>query len=210
MLSLPKTIYFNFKYLPFEQARKLPIFVSHRVWLMQMAGSIHLEGSIHRGMITIGFGRVGIFDRHKSRTIWQVAGRVVFKGRARIGHGSKLSVSGNIIMGDGFTISAESTLVATTKVEIGRGVLFSWDILLADTDFHAINDEVGNRINENAPIIISDKVWIGCRSMILKGSRIPAGVIVAAGTTITSSTVFEENAIVGGNPVKVLKKNVSW
>lgn len=211
ILSLPKTIIFNFKYFPFKQAIKLPVFVSHRVWLMQLDGSVEIIGKpIRRGMISIGFGRVGIFDRHNSRSVWQVAGKVVFKGRAHIGHGSKFSVGGSLLLGDGFTISAESTIVATTRVEIGDNVLFSWDILLTDTDFHAIKDCKGERINNNTPVVIGDNVWIGCRSMILKGSQITSGSIVAAGTTVTSSSSFEANAIVGGDPARILKRNVFW
>ena len=212
VLSLPNTVFFNFKYFPFGQAIKLPVFVSHRVWLMQTSGSIQIEGPIRRGMITIGFGRIGIFDRHNSRSIWLVAGSVIFKGSARFGHGCKLSVGGRgrLVVGDRFTISAESTIVANTKVEIGRNVLFSWDILLADTDFHNINDESGDVINPDTPVIIGDDVWIGCRSLILKGSQIPSGTIVAAGTTITSTVQYGKNSIVGGNPVRALKENVNW
>jgi len=212
ILSLPNTILFNFKYLPFKQAVKLPVYVSYRVWLMQMDGRIQIQAPIHRRMISIGFGRIGIFDRHKSRTIWQVAGTVIFKGRAKIGHGSKISVGGRaeLVLGDGFTISAESTIVANKKVEIGNNVLFSWDILLVDTDFHAIKDNEGVIINPDVPVIIGDKVWIGCRSMILKGSEIPSGTIIAAGTTITSSLSSGTHSIVGGNPVRVLKEGVYW
>jgi len=212
ILALPNTLRFNFKYFPFKQAIKLPVYVSHRVWLMQINGNIQIEGPIRRGMITIGFGRIGIFDRQNSRSIWLVAGRVVFKGSARIGHGSKVSVGGRgkLILGDRFTISAESTIVTNKKVEIGNNVLFSWDILLADTDFHDIKNSGGEVINPDAPVIIGDNVWVGCRSMILKGSKIPSGTIVAAGTTITSTVNYGKNSIVGGNPVNILKENVYW
>jgi len=71
ILALPNTLRFNFKYFPFKQAIKLPVYVSHRVWLMQINGNIQIEGPIRRGMITIGFGRIGIFDRQNSRSIWR-------------------------------------------------------------------------------------------------------------------------------------------
>lgn len=179
---------------------------------MQTNGSIQIDGPVTRGMISIGFGRIGIFDRHNSRSIWLVAGRVVFKGSAKIGHGSKLSVGGRgrLVLGDRFTISAESTIVTNTNVEIGNNVLFSWDIFLADTDFHSIKNEGGEIINADNPVVIGDDVWVGCRSLILKGSKIPSGTIVAAGTTITSTVRYGKNSIVGGNPVRPLKENVFW
>ena len=211
ILALPNTIIFNFKYFPLKQAIKLPVYVSHRVWLMQLDGKVEIESTtVRRKMITIGFGRIGIFDRHNSRSIWQVAGHVVFKGAANIGHGSKLSVGGKLVLGSGFRVSAESTIVASSRVEIGRNALFSWDIFLADTDFHDINDAHGKVLNPRSPVILGDNVWIGCRTMILKGSNLSSGTIVAAGTTITSSGCFEENSIVGGNPARVIKQDVTW
>lgn len=212
ILSLPNTFIFNFKYFPFKQAIKLPVFVSHRVWLMQIDGKVTIKSPIKRRMVNIGFGRVGIFDRHKSRSIWQVAGHVVFNGRANIGHGSKLSVGSRakLILGDGFTISAESTIVANNRVEIGDNVLFSWDILLVDTDFHSIKDMDNNIINPDSPVKIGNNVWVGCRSMILKGSRLSDGVIVAAGTTVTASSASKANSIIGGSPLKIIKADVSW
>ena len=38
VISFPKTLWFNFKYFPFYDAIKLPVFVSQRVWLMTMDG----------------------------------------------------------------------------------------------------------------------------------------------------------------------------
>jgi len=69
IMALPKTIYFNFKYLKFSQAIKIPIFVSHRVWLMETEGHVKIPQPVKTGMVKIGFGEIGIFDQHRSRTI---------------------------------------------------------------------------------------------------------------------------------------------
>ena len=50
-------------------------------------------------------------------------------------------------------------------------------------------------------------VWIGCRSLILKGVNISDNVIVAANSTI-SRNIDEEFVVVGSNGV--LKENVGW
>lgn len=208
--ALPKTIIFNLKYFPLKDAVKLPVFVSHRVWLLELGGDVIIDAPIKTRMIKLGFGGVGIFDQNRSRSVWQVSGQVHFKGKADIGHGSKISVTGELVLGDDFTVSAESTIVAHSKVEFGRGALLSWDILVMDTDFHEIQDVDGNMINPNMPVTIGDNVWIGCRAMILKGSQIASGSVIAAGTTVTPVSPQEEKAIVGGNPARVLKQNISW
>src|SRR5512140_3718511 len=130
-LGLPNTLIFNFRYFPFFDALKLPVLVSHRVWLMDLSGTCKL-GVVRTGVVKIGFGEVGIFDRCNSRTIWQVPGHVEFAGKAAIGHGSKISVVGKLNVGNGLIITAESAIVAHRLVVIGEDVLISWDVLIMD------------------------------------------------------------------------------
>ena len=79
--GLPKTIYFNLKCLPFLQAIKLPIFISHRVILASLKGKIVFDcGNVKTGMVKIGFGYVGIFDRYRSRSIIENKGTLVLGG----------------------------------------------------------------------------------------------------------------------------------
>lgn len=208
ILGLPKTIVFNLKYFPLKYALRLPVFISHRVWLDELSGVVKLN-NLRTGAIKIGFGKVGIFDQHRSRTIWQVSGVVEFKGRAHIGHGSKISVSGTLIIGDNFCISAESSIIAKESVSIGSDVLISWDSLIMDSDFHDIYDCYQSKINPPMPIIIGNKVWVGCRTVILKGVTIVDGVVVAATSTVTKS-ILNPNSIVGGNPARVIKEKIKW
>lgn len=186
----------------------LPVLVSHRTYLSQMKGEIIIEKPTRFG-VKIGFGEVGIFDKQRSRSIWKVTGKLVFKGKANIGHGSKISVSGKMEIGEEFSITAESTIVCEEKITFGRNVLISWDTLIMDTDFHSILDESGQRINENQQISIEDYVWIGCRCTILKGTLIPPQNIIAANSVVTSN--FKNcNSVIGGIPAKTLKENIYW
>src|SRR3712207_7194243 len=79
--AIPKTLYFNFKYLPFKQAIKLPILVSHRMWLMTTGGRVKLSShSISPFMVKMGFNEVGIFDQMRSRGVINLNGEIEFKG----------------------------------------------------------------------------------------------------------------------------------
>jgi acetyltransferase-like isoleucine patch superfamily enzyme len=210
ILGLPKTILFNFRYFPLRHAIRLPVFVSHRVWLMDLSGKVKIS-DIQTGAVKIGFGNVGIFDQHRSRTIWQVSdsGVVEFKGKAKIGHGSKISVTGNLSVGKKFSITAESSIVAHKNISIGDDVLVSWDSLIMDTDFHKIYDSNGNQTNLPMPVTIGNMVWVGCRSLILKGVNIADGVVVAAASTVNKSIEIPYS-MVGGNPAKVIKEDIRW
>lgn len=206
-----KTLYFNWKYLPWQQAIRLPVLVSSHVRLLKMKGQIVIEGLVRPGMIQIGYGGVTIFDEKKSRSIWDVAGTVVFKGRCLIGHGSKVSVGegARLIAGENLIITAETSLICSTEVSIGSNCVLSWDILIMDTDFHTIRNQTDEIINKPQPIRIGDKVWLGCRCTILKGAVIPSGSVVGAGATITG-ILEQENGLYVGTPGRLSKQNINW
>lgn len=206
-----KSIYFNLKYLPFRQAIKLPILISNKVYLRVTSGKLIIDCPISTGLIQFGYGNVGIFDNKKSRSIWEVSGKIIFKGKCNIGHGSKISVgsSGVLILGENFVTTAETSIVAFTEIQFGNNCLLSWDILVMDTDFHKLKDELGNIINKPRPIIIGDKVWIGCRCLILKGTIIPNNCVIGA-DSIVSKVLEKENCLYVGSPCKMVKENISW
>lgn len=160
-------------------------------------------------MVKIGFGDVGHYDRKRSRTIWQVSGAVTFGGKASIGHGSKISVRGNLTLGDGFNMTAESTIVCAKEISFGKDCLVSWDILVMDTDEHPLYDKVGNRTNPDKPIVVGNHVWLGCKCVLLKGTLIPDNTVVSAGTLLKSAFTGE-NQVIGGTPPCILKSDIHW
>ena len=206
-----KTLYFNFKYLPFRQAVKLPFVISNKLYLRKTFGKVLLDCPISTGMVHIGYGEVGIFDDKKSRSVWDVAGTVIFKGKCHIGHGSKISVGeqGSLIFGENFTITAESTIVAYSEVRFGKNCLLSWDILVMDADLHKIKDKTGSVLNAPRPISIGNDVWIGCRCLILKGAIIPDGSILGANSTV-SKKLESERCIYVGNPAESVREDITW
>lgn len=209
LLSLPKTLRFNLHYFPLKTALRLPVFVSHRTFLRELHGKIVVPEKVNTAMIKIGFGDVGHYDRKRSRSIWQVSGTVAFGGKASIGHGSKLSVRGNLTLGADFNMTAESTIVCAHQISFGNDCLLSWDILIMDTDEHPIINQDDIRTNPDKPILVGNHVWIGCKCTLLKGTEIPNNTVVAAGTLLTSA-FSGENQVIGGNPPAVLKSDVRW
>lgn len=209
-LSIPKTLIFNFYYFPLSRAYRLPVWVSHNVYLSSLSGRVDLD-EWRTGVVKIGFGNVGVFDKNRSRTIWRVSGLVHFKGKVHIGHGSKLGVRGELYFGANSSITAESTIIANSRVIIGEGCLISWDVLILDSDFHDIFDktDMSAPINLNAPIEIGDRVWIGCRCTILKGVFIGEGIVIGAGSVISKNLTIHDS-IYAGVPGRIIKEGVVW
>ena len=207
--SIPKTLRFNLHYFPLKTALKLPVVVSHRTFLRELNGEVVLPETVETAMVKIGFGDVGHYDRKHSRSIWQVSGRVSFGGKASIGHGSKLSIRGDLALGADFNMTAESTIVCAKSIRFGNDCLLSWDILVMDTDEHPLYDKEHKRINPDKPIIVGNHVWIGCKCVLLKGAEIPDNTVLAAGTLLTSAFSGEQQ-VIGGNPPSILKREVRW
>jgi len=207
--SIPKTLRFNLHYFPLKTALKLPVIVSHCTFLRELHGKVELSENVETAMVKIGFGDVGHYDRKRSRSIWQVSGTVSFGGKASIGHGSKLSVRGNLKLGAGFNMTAESTIVCAKDIRFGDDCLLSWDILVMDTDEHPLYNKEGERINPDKAIVVGNHVWMGCKCVLLKGAELPDNTVLAAGTLLKSAFAGE-NQVVGGNPPSILKRDVRW
>ena len=75
-----------------------------------------------------------------------------------------------------------------------------------DSDFHQIQEQTTLK-DVSKPIFIGYKVWIGCRTMVLKGVNIPNECILAAGSVITGKYT-EKNCLISSAGIK--KYNVSW
>uniref|UniRef100_UPI0039EB3104 acyltransferase n=1 Tax=Clostridium perfringens TaxID=1502 RepID=UPI0039EB3104 len=138
----------------------------------------------------MGFGNVGIFDKKYDRGIWQNNGIVKLEKNINIGHGVKIVNFGELVLGDSIKITANSQLISYKRIEIGSNTIISWDNLIMDTDFHKIKNFNGEVINQNKDIIIGKCVWIGCRCLILKGSKLPNNSVIAAGSIINKD-LFE-------------------
>lgn len=211
-INLIKTLYFNLRYLPFSQAIKLPIMIYRHTDFYRLKGSVEIDAPVKMGMVKIGPHGLGTQNTRSPKSMWEVSGKVVFKGLAVIGRGSRISVGadGVLTLGDRFRITGDSSIICQKEVSFGEDCLLSWHILIMDTDFHRILKD-GNTINEAKAVTIGKHVWIGCRTTILKGVSIGDSVVVSANSTITKS-IKEDNCIIGGHgkSVEVLKTGVDW
>ena len=105
VISLPKSIYFCFRYLPFNQAIRIPILIAYDTSITQMGGvSINAE-KISPAMIHIGMFD-GSFDCGRNiRTTLQLqkGSKLIFNGRAAIARGAVINNAGVIEFGNNFS-----------------------------------------------------------------------------------------------------------
>jgi len=59
-------------------------------------------------------------------------------------------------------------------------------------------------LESGKPVAIGNDCWIGDGAIINPGVTLGNNVVIASGSVVTKS--FGDNALIGGNPVKVIKK----
>lgn len=203
------TIRFNFKYFELKDAIRFPVFVK-QTQLKKLEGKVIIDAPIRPGMIRIGYGYVGHFD-HSLKSIWEVSGRVIFKGSALLKFGSKIVVGpeGNLQLGEKFRISPQSSIICFKKIVFGNTCRLSWEVQVLDTDFHKIKTLEGEYLNQPKEISIGNHVWIGSRVSIMKGARIDNDCIVASNSVVTKH-LEGEHQIIAGIPARVVRTGVTW
>ena len=93
------------------------------------------------------------------------------------------------------------------SVTIGHHVMIGAGCLITDSNQHSIDWRErcmdGDRNKKSTPVVIGDYVFIGARSIVLKGVVIGEKSIIAAGSVVTKD--IPANCLAGGNPCKVIK-----
>ena len=213
ILAIPRTIYFNFRYFPVAQAVRLPIWLATNVRVRNMyRGGIVIDAPVRMAMIRVGFHQVDAICIYSLKTILNIQrpGRLVFQGEAHIGHGAIISCVGGVMtVGDNFAVSGSTSFVCYKEITIGRDVQFAWDSLVMDSDAHKIYALEGERVNEDRPIIIGDKVWLACQNTLLKGTVIGNNCVVGA-CSLLNKNYSEDGVIIAGSPARVVKKISGW
>lgn len=109
-----------------------------------------------------------------------------------------------IELGSGF-LNSNVKIRCKDRITIGNNVAISHDVTIMDSDSHGVQYE-GYEMTK--PIVIGDNVWIGSRSIIMKGVHIGDGAIVAAGSVVRKDV--PSNSIVAGVPARIVKENIFW
>jgi acetyltransferase-like isoleucine patch superfamily enzyme len=130
---------------------------------------------------------------------------------ATFAHGGKIEIGAWCYIGEG------SRIWSGASVMVGERVLIAHSVNVFDNLTHPINPEQRHRQIQaifmrghprdieldDRPVTIEEDVWIGAGSFVLRGVRIGARAIVAAGSVVTKDVAADTT--VAGNPAEVIK-----
>lgn len=208
--SLPQTIYFNFHYLPFKQAIRLPILL-YKPHFLKLKGKIRIEtDKIKFGMIRMGFRTCGIYPN--TGISWENhGGTILFKGKFNIGNDSYLvfGEKTKVEFGDDFRNAGSLKIVSYKGMKFGISTSFGWGCLVMDTNIHPLYDIVNKKYKKASGLIeIGNYNWFGTECKIMHSTKTPERCIWGMNTIVTRNCIKKSYCVMGGNPVKILTENV--
>ncbi len=207
--SLFKTIIFNFHYLPFKQAIKLPIF-TYKLKIVKWGGGIEIPSSVHLkpGMIKLGVNRVSIYPN--TGLIWENhGGKVIFQGSCSIGGNSAISVGekGMLVFGNNFSATTSLKLVCYNQITFGNSVGFGWDCICMDTDFHRMKLIEGGFTKGFGCISIGDGNWFANRCTVLKNT-VTAEYCTFSSSSVVSGRYEESYSVYGSSAISLKRRGI--
>jgi acetyltransferase-like isoleucine patch superfamily enzyme len=125
------------------------------------------------------------------------------EGRIELGHvglypGVKLHCAGTgqLTIGDGTFLNRSSRVFCGEQIEVGRDCMISWQSTVTDSL------EDGLASEGFAPVYLGDRVWLGARAVVLGGTRLGHGCIVAAGSVVQGE--YPAGSVLAGRPAEVV------
>lgn len=159
-------------------------------------GSVRVEGKLR---MSIGGNGNRLVVGDDVRVVEQLRVEMI-KGcnRALVSIGAKTSMRDVIVR----NYDSDSSTI------VGEDCMFSYGVLLSNTDEHAIFKD-GILCNAAKECVIGDHVWVGIGATIFKNSHVASGSVVAAHSCVTRRFA-DENAVIAGVPACVVKTGVRW
>lgn len=209
-INLIKTIYLNFRILPFSQAFRLPILIYGSIKLHGLTGKIIINCPIRTGLLRLGKITEMIMTEAGAAQL-TIKGTLVVKGEDIVtGPSCQLIIEekGYLEIGEHSFFGRKTKVIVTDRVILGKFFRMPFESQLMDTNFHYVIDIATRKVNKlfGSSIEIGDYVWIGNRSSIMKGTALPSKCMVTSNSLLNKDfRNLGEYAIIGGIPAKFIK-----
>lgn len=214
LLDMPKTIYFNFKVLPFLKAIRFPFYVSRRFKLDLPRASLCRRNIIipdNANTFSIRFcnsGSENVIPNKYGLIALKDTGKIIFGNKIKFSAGCTIRVdSGVLRIGNNFSANRNCEFSCTNGLTFGDNVLLAFRIGFRDNDGHKVIG--GEKRNTNSSIVIGNHVWICGDVDILKGVIIGSHCVVAFRSLVLKGQ-YDDNTLIAGSPAKIISRDITW
>lgn len=205
------SFFFCIRYLPWKQAKKIPILIHPSVKIKSLhKGDIIINGRIWKSMISIGFeGTIGRCNHKSLIYVKQGGGHIIFNGYACLSKGCRMIVNkGNLSFGAKLTFNGDCLFSCYDNITFGNDIICGWSVSFGTTNGHTVIVD-GEERERTAPVRVGNHVWIGSDCTIGKGVSITDNTIISHHSIVVKSLDIP-HAIYGGHPAKLLKTKADW
>lgn len=128
--------------------------------------------------------------------------RVVLHGTSTL-IGAKVFERPTLTIGDNTHLGSSLAIIVGQDVTIGSNVLIANGVNIMSYDGHPANPaerHLPASPGSSRPVVIEDNVWIGAKSVIMKGVTVGRNSIVVSGSVVTQKV--PPDSMVIGNPAR--------
>lgn len=144
-----------------------------------------------------GYVKIGGIERFSPNVVVEVnrGGKFYLGNMVRVHSGCKIKVrsDADFYIGDNVKVNYNCIFICRKKIQIGEGTEFGPSVYVYDHDHDFRAGLKNNKFNE-APVVIGKNCWIGANTVILRGSELGDGCVVAAGSVISGK--YEPNSVI--------------
>jgi acetyltransferase-like isoleucine patch superfamily enzyme len=196
--------------LPFNQAIKLPVTVTHRTNFGSLIGKIEFTCPVSFALVKFWDFNEDFMNRRSQRNLIINRGIIRFHGKADFGFGVTLNVAKNGIVefGEKIMVGAKNKIICENYISFGKEARIAFESQVIDTNFHYYKSTIDNNISKrNGSIIIGNYNQIANRCSVMKGTITPDYSIFGSNSLLNKdyTKIAPEYSLLGGMPAKLIK-----
>ena len=207
-----RTLYFNFRLLPYNQAKRLPFFIYGKPAFNSLSGRVEFRCPITKGLVRINEQKTFAPSLQTVNSQINLCGTLIVRGRAMIGCGNKIIIAHGAVLDIGACtkITDFCNIDCWTNIVIGDGSTIAHRSQILDSNHHFVVSINKKQISNNMKSIsIGKQTWICNSTTITGGAKIPDFCIVGSNSLVNKDFSEEgEKCLIAGVPAKVIAKGI--
>lgn len=213
------TLYINLRCFPLRQALHFPLWAYGRPTIYELSGKMIVKGcKVRSGLVRFNQTKPGAPSFMSVHSELNIKGTVVFRGKCRIGCGTKIYAEGTLTIGADTRITDFVNIGCFRRIDIGERCRIVHRCQLLDSNYHYVaNLQKGIVLPWQKEIIIGKGVWVCNSTTVTGGAKIADYCIVASNSLVCKDfSDAPDGSFICGIPAKIVPakmvriNNMEW